>query len=167
MTDDQTGPFEKIVSRLKEKKYARIVIIAANVSIGFSGRSNAAKIGHFRTLAKKGGFLRIEQVDASAIGASFFETLTPRDAVYCAYTDFIPRVWAWCREKGLLPGRDFGLFGYASGMTFSNLYPEVARGQIDFCAIGRQLCRSLRKQILTGETDDVFIEGRFEEGASL
>ena len=164
---DPDDAFRALVVRIGKRGYRRVIILAADVESFNPGRSNLLKINRFCEFAKEHGIGTVERVFSKTLDCGLFKRLTSTDAVFCSFTDWIPVIYAYCRQEKLVIGRHFGLFGYGSGVTFSNLHPEVVHGQIDFCEMGRQLCRSICELIVTGSAQNVLIPSHIKEGKSL
>ncbi|MBR7103438.1 MAG: GntR family transcriptional regulator [Lentisphaeria bacterium] len=170
ITDDRRQAFRGIISRLKEKDYRKIFIITAgHADPSCSTHKNLEeKTAEFARMAAEEGLTEtVRKHIAAEADWELFKTLTPQDAVFCTHTNMVSKIYIFCQKNGMTVGKNFGLFGYASGMTFAHLYPETSYGQIDFRSICRQLCCSLQNMILAGEYADVQIPSTFVEGASL
>ncbi|MFA7232003.1 MAG: substrate-binding domain-containing protein, partial [Victivallaceae bacterium] len=60
---------------------------------------------------------------------------------FCLYTEIVPAVYRYAMQNGLKIGKDFGVVGFASGVTFNNLMPELTYSKIDHFEMGRAACR--------------------------
>lgn len=73
-----------------------------------------------------------------------------RDAVYGENSDLLQAVYRLCAERRLSPGRDFGLFGYATGFLFENFMPELTYCRLAHFDVGRAAARYLCELIRKG-----------------
>lgn len=61
--------------------------------------------------------------------------------IFANNTYLIPLLYQTAFQIGLVPGKDFDLLGFASGLTFSNIYPRVSYFQPCYFEYG---CSSIR-----------------------
>lgn len=168
---EMNGVFNRLARLLQERGYRKIHML------GNCDSSAATSLGHetkrklFVDIARNYGL----EADAStalllprtATGFDMLKTLTPDEAIFVSYTDFIPQIYRYCAQNKLIPGKNFGLFGYASGLTFVNLFPELTFGKINHFQIGRALFNGILEIIHTEKSPDVFIPGELVIGESL
>jgi DNA-binding LacI/PurR family transcriptional regulator len=84
------------------------------------------------------------------IDSSDWDMKNRTDAIFCIYTHGVPLLYKYCMERNIVPGRNFGAFGFASGVTFRNLLPEFTYCKIDDFKIGRTACRMAIEAIRSG-----------------
>lgn len=151
--DDRENAFKQIVGHLSERGYQQLKILRCNGS-----HSSDYYSMHYESLkiAEISGIAQHFKIETEIIEA--FEDLSDstvekiltrhihelnkqRTAFFCIYTEIVPAVYKFAMRKQLSAGRDFGVFGYASGATFNNLLPEFTFGKINHFEMGREACR--------------------------
>ncbi|MDD5598371.1 MAG: hypothetical protein PHV82_10535, partial [Victivallaceae bacterium] len=65
---------------------------------------------------------------------------TKTDVIFIATTSIVPEFYAYCLGTGIKLGEDIGAFGYASGITFSNLVPAFTYSKVNYFEMGRRAC---------------------------
>ena len=64
-----------------------------------------------------------------------------REAIFPFNAYVIPAIYRYAARNKLQIGKDLAVFGYASGITFNNLIPELTYSKINFFEMGRAACR--------------------------
>ena len=64
-----------------------------------------------------------------------------REAFFSLNADTVPAVYVYAARKNLKIGEDFGIFGYASGITFNNLVPKLTFSKINHFEMGKAACK--------------------------
>ncbi|MFA6716705.1 MAG: GntR family transcriptional regulator [Victivallales bacterium] len=89
------------------------------------------------------------------------------DLIFIATTSLVPEFYAYCLDAGIKLGEDIGAFGYASGITFSNLAPAFAYSKVDYFEMGKRACakcisalRSDKKVNSTELINNLLIKGK-------
>lgn len=80
-----------------------------------------------------------------------FDLKNGSDVLYYVNTDTVPQFYRYCLENGIKPGKDIGIFGCASGATFSNLTPPFTYSKTDNFEVGRRACALCIEAIRSGE----------------
>jgi DNA-binding LacI/PurR family transcriptional regulator len=79
-----------------------------------------------------------------------FESKNKTELFFCCHTEIVPLIYRFASKNNLKIGEDFGVTGHASGVTFSNLNPELTYIKIDYQSIGREVCRMAIDSIRNG-----------------
>ncbi|MHB9139226.1 MAG: GntR family transcriptional regulator [Victivallaceae bacterium] len=153
--------FDEIVLHLKNRGYRRLRFLDI-----FPGKRNPAEVkqkySKIECLINAALKYRIEssrewiyQKDNTNSISSFFEQpdleLRNRtEAIFCVYADTVPALYNYCMKKNLILGKDLGVFGYASGVTFNNLTPNFTYCKIDNFTIGSFACRMIIDAVTGG-----------------
>lgn len=69
-----------------------------------------------------------------------FELGSGTDIIYCSNANIVPAFYRYCFDNDIKLGKDISAFGYASGMTFTNLMPTFTYSKINNFEIGRRAC---------------------------
>lgn len=155
--------FQLICKKIKEKGYKNIFLIT---NLDRLEELNP-KLSIFQRIAKKND-LSINTVDRKSVNGGFLSGLKcQKDAVYCENTEFIPDLYRIAEENNLVPGRDFGLTAYASGLTFFNLKPELSYLKINHHLIGKFAIRQLNEILDGNSPSPCYVAGEFIEGETL
>ncbi len=87
---------------------------------------------------------------AKFIAKAGWDTQNRTEVIFSLYTEGVSLLYKYCQEENLSPGKNFGAFGYASGITFANLIPEFTYCKIDNFQIGQAACRMVIEAIRSG-----------------
>ncbi len=159
---DIVGNFAVLCRETFRRGYRRVSVIG-----NFSDQGEwKKKFGLFESAAKKTG-LAVFDVVPDVNPERLRSLKAGTDAVYCANSDLIPEFYRVCRECGLVPGRDFGLFAYASGITFANLYPALSYLNIGHVELGRMCCRGLMNILNGKRSEHILVHGELIKGETL
>jgi DNA-binding LacI/PurR family transcriptional regulator len=82
-----------------------------------------------------------------------FELKNKTELFFCCHTEMVPLLYRFGNNNNLKIGEDFGVTGHASGITFSNLHPELTYIKIDYQSIGREVCRMAIDGIRNGNRE--------------
>ncbi len=74
-----------------------------------------------------------------------------QDAFFAIDAETVPAVYRFAARNNLKIGNDFGIFGFASGITFNNLDPEVTYSKINHFEMGEAACRMMVDAVKGGE----------------
>ena len=155
--------FDAMAAHLAERGYRklRILDVFTTKRSALDDEQEAIKLHAMRTAAARHGIAsdpawiyRTCGLDLNAlskfVAGSGWDMTNRTDAIFCVYTEGVPLLYKYCMENNIVPGKNIGAFGYASGATFSNLLPEFTHCKIDHFNIGRTACRMLIDAIRTG-----------------
>lgn len=87
------------------------------------------------------------------IAKSGWDMKSGTEAIFSLYTDSVSLLYKYCMQEGLALGKNFGAFGYASGVTFGNLIPEFTYCKIDNFKVGQTACRIAIDAIRSGNNN--------------
>lgn len=80
-----------------------------------------------------------------------FDIKNGTDIIYCSNTYIVPHFYRYCFDNGIKLGKGIGAFGYASGITFTNLMPAFTYSKINHFEMGRRACAGCITAIRTGK----------------
>ena len=133
---DPEEAFNDIASLLAERGYKRLRILNLAVSPA-NKENNSRKIDCVIRAVNAKGIIAdtsmIHEMEDNAdatVDATFAKLIrgfkNRREAFFSLDTDTVPAVYRYAARKNLKIGEDFGIFSYASGITFNNLVPELS-----------------------------------------
>ncbi|MFA6567870.1 MAG: GntR family transcriptional regulator [Victivallales bacterium] len=156
--------FNDVASLLAERGYKklRILIQSDYHANQASEEGNEHKMGCIIRAVKAKGIIadasmihELKDNDDATVDATFAKLVrglkNRREAFFSVHTDIVPAVYRYAARKNLRIGEDFGIFGYASGITFSNLVPEFTFSKINHFEMGKAACRTVVDAIHGGE----------------
>ena len=145
VSHDFVGAMEEMIDHLRNRSFEQLLIISRESQIEY----DRFKIDMASEMAGKKK-IPVEHftIEISEINEQSFDTLQlakllsrKRSAILCLYTDWVPFIYDYARQKELKIGDDFGVVGYASGVTFNNLMPELTYSQTNNFEAGKTACR--------------------------
>lgn len=155
--------FHLMCRKIREKGYQNVILMTTRQS----NDSKEKKLALFHQIAMKNG-LSVENIFESSDLSAFLKTLQAgKDVVYCENTEFVPTVYKAAAECSLVPGKSFGLIGYASGLTFLNLAPALTYLKINHHHIGSYAIRKLNEILDGKDPEPHYVTGSFMEGETL
>jgi DNA-binding LacI/PurR family transcriptional regulator len=176
---DKEGSFSEICAHLASRGYERLWLLIGSETCKSPTdyRSDKLKVEKLLrcatecglTLADDGSleidYRNPEEIRQALVGKSFRKG---KDAIYCSHSDFVIPVYKFCMENDLKIGKDIGIWGYASGITFNNLIPELTYGKIDHFTMGRKACGILIDAVRAGvkQLNQEIVPGRLIIGQS-
>ena len=83
-----------------------------------------------------------------------FDLKNGTDIIYCSNTHSVPAFYRYCFDNNIKLGKGIGAFGYASGITFTNLMPSFTYSKINHFEMGRRACAGCIAAIRTGKRLD-------------
>ena len=161
---DPDEAFGNIASLLAERGYRKLRILSqtrcyANPS---DEENNERKIDCVIRAVNAKGIIanrsmihELKSNDDASVDATFAKFIrglkSRREAFFSLYTDAVPAVYRYAARKNLKIGEDFGIFGYASGITFNNLVPELTFSKLNHFEMGKAACRTIVDAVHGGE----------------
>lgn len=145
VSHDFAAAMEEIVNHLSERAFQKMLVI----SQASPDKHDKYKVDMATEIAGKRKIVtEYIAIEKSEINERSFDTfqleklLTNQStAILCLCTDLVPFIYDFAQQKGLKTGDDFGVVGYATGVTFNNLMPELTYSQIDNFEMGKVACR--------------------------
>lgn len=145
VSHDFAAAMEEIVNHLSTRAFQKMLVI----SQASPDKHDKYKIAVATEIAGKRKIVtEYIAIEKSEINERSFVALQPgkllsdqRTAIFCLHTDLVPFIYDFSRQKGLIVGDDFGVVGYASGVTFNNLIPELTHNRINNFELGKTACR--------------------------
>jgi len=182
IANDSKYAFEQLAAFAKTKKYKRLRI----VSESDEGKTKIDREG----LQIKLGILRKafekEKIETNLEWQYNIDSSSPQDfarlfadenfdlkngteLIYCSNTDLVPVLYRYCFDNNIVLGRDIGAFGYASGVTFTNLMPSFTYGKINHFEMGRQACAECIDAVRFGKkTENIkFVKNTLIKGETI
>ena len=160
--EDMKDSFEQIVEHLFKRGYKKLRILSLKNynTTTESTRNEELKVAEIAMIAEN-KLIETEIMDAlpdlsdSTIDKVFTQ-LQPEftgrhSAFFCLYTEIVPAVYKYAARMNLVIGENFGIFAHASGVTFSNLAPELTFSKINYFEMGKYACRMLANGIRRGD----------------
>jgi DNA-binding LacI/PurR family transcriptional regulator len=158
---DPDEAFSNIASLLAERGYKRLRILNLAVSPANKENNSCKMDCVIRAVNAKGIIADTsmihelkdnEDATVDATFAKFIRGLkNRREAFFSLNADTVPAVYRYAARKKLKIGEDFGIFGYASGITFNNLVPELTFSKFNHFKMGKTACKTIVEAIHGGE----------------
>ncbi|MEI8247908.1 MAG: GntR family transcriptional regulator [Lentisphaerota bacterium] len=162
--EDVNESFNNISSLLSERGYKKLRILShAKPEANLADDANKKyKIDIAIQTAKAKGIIaghamvyNLKDNSDSAIDVLFAKLMPGlkdrQEAFFAIDADTIPPVYRFAAKKNLKIGSDFGIFGFASGITFNNLDPEVTYSKINHFEMGKMACRMIVEAVNGGD----------------
>ena len=161
---DPEEAFKDIASLLAERGYKRLRIL--NQAIYNENPSNEENKKHkidciLHAMNAKGIIAdtsmihEMEDNDDATVDATFAKFIrglkNRKEAFFSLNAYTVPAVYRYAARKNLKIGEDFGIFGYASGITFNNLGPELTFSKINHFEMGKTACKIIVDAVHGGE----------------
>lgn len=161
---DPEEAFKDIASFLVERGYKKLRILPqTNRYTSQSEKENqTSKTDHIiqavnakGIIADKSMIHELKDNDDATIDATFANIIPDlkdkQVAFFLLNVNTVPALYRYATRKNLKIGEDFGIFGYASGITFNNLEPELTYSKINHFEMGKAACKIIVDAIHGGE----------------
>lgn len=147
ISHDFVAAMEEIMGYLFSRSFDQLVMIGQGAHLEYDKHKIDIAVEAADKQRISSEYFTIEESEIKA--GSFknlslqLEKLLPghRTAIFCLHTDLVPFIYDFARQKELKIGDDFGVVGYASGVTFNNLIPELTYSQTNNFEMGKTACR--------------------------
>ncbi len=158
---DPDEAFSSIASLLAERGYKRLRILNLAVSPA-NKENNSRKIDCVIRAVNAKGIIadtsmihELKDNDDATVNATFAKLIqgikNRREVFFSLNAYTVPAVYRYAARKNLKIGKDFGILGYASGITFNNLVPELTFSKFNHFEMGKAACKIIVDAIYGGE----------------
>ncbi len=147
VSHDFATAMEEIVVHLSQRSFEQLLMIGQESHIEYDKYKIGVAIEAARERNLLVEYLAIEmsEINEQSCKDSLLKLekllSRKRSAIFCLHTDLVPFIYDYARQKGLKIGDDLGVVGYASGVTFNNLIPELTYSQTNNFEAGKTACR--------------------------
>ena len=161
---DLEEAFKDIASLLAERGYKKLRIFTHAIlnATPSEKKNNNRKIDCILRAVNAKGIIadtsmihELKDNEDATIDATFAKLIRGlkkrREAFFSLNADTVPAVYEYAARKKLKIGEDFGIFGYASGITFNNLTPKLTFSKINHFEMGKAACKLIVDAIHGGE----------------
>ncbi len=162
--DDMNESFGNIASLLAERGYKKLRFLShASCNVNPLNEENknykidiAIRAANVKGIISDTSMIyELKDNDDPTIDAAFAKfkpNLKDRqEAFFAINAETGAAVYRYAARNNLKIGEDFGIFGYASGITFRNLFPEFTFSKINHFEKGKAACRIIVAAVHGGE----------------
>jgi DNA-binding LacI/PurR family transcriptional regulator len=162
VANDSKYAFEQLAVLAKSKKYKKLRVISESNINKIDREGLQIKLEILRKAFEQEKIetkLEWEYEINSSYQQSFanlfadknFNLKNGTELIYCSNTNLVPLLYRYCFDNNIMLGKDIGAFGYATGITFTNLMPSFTYGKINHFEMGRQACAECIDAVRSGK----------------
>ncbi len=159
---DTDEAFDNIASLLAKRGYKKLRILSQTGPHANPSDNETRKIDYIVRAANAKGIIsdtsmvhELKDNEDDTVDATFSKLIrglkNRREAFFSLNANTVPAVYRYAARKNLKIGEDFGIFGYASGITFNNLLPELTFSKINHFEMGKAACKIIVDAVHGGD----------------